>query len=137
MTPPFTRARLLHTMLRVRDLERSIAFYVQRLGMHLLRRHDFEDGRFTLAFIGYGPEGDTTALELTHNWDVDDYALGTAYGHIAIGVHDVAAAVRKLAASGVRVTRPPGPLKGMAGEFMAFIEDPDGYRVELIERRSG
>lgn len=137
MTPPFARARLLHTMLRVRDLQRSIDFYVQRLGMHLLRRHDFDDGRFSLAFIGYGPESDTSALELTHNWDVDDYALGTAYGHIAIGVADVAVAARKLAASGVRVTRAPGPLKGMPGELIAFIEDPDGYRIELIERRPG
>ena len=137
MTPPFTRARLLHTMLRVRNLQRSIDFYVQRLGMQLLRRQDFEDGRFTLAFIGYGPECNTSVLELTHNWDVDTYALGTAFGHTAIGVDDVAAAVRHLAASGVRVTRPPGPLKGMPGEIIAFIEDPDGFRVELIERTSG
>lgn len=131
-----TNTRLLHTMLRVGDLERSLAFYLQQLGMRLLRRQDFTEGRFTLAFVGYGDEGDTAVLELTHNWDRRDYALGDAFGHVAIGVEDVYAAVRQLAANGVRVTRPAGPLKGDPSELIAFVEDPDGYRIELIQRRA-
>ncbi|OGB25590.1 MAG: lactoylglutathione lyase [Burkholderiales bacterium RIFCSPLOWO2_02_FULL_57_36] len=128
-------ARMLHTMLRVRDLDTSIAFYTRSLGMRLLRRTDFPDGQFTLAFVGYGEESNTAVLELTHNWDHQDYAMGSAYGHIAIGVSDVAAAARALAAAGVNVTRPAGPLKGDPNEIIAFIEDPDGYKVELIQRK--
>lgn len=128
-------ARLLHTMLRVTDLERSLAFYVGRLGMRLLRRKDFHEDRFTLAFIGYGDEQDVAVLELTHNWDGREYSLGTAYGHIAIGVADVYHAARTLEQAGVQVIRPAGPLKGDAGEHIAFVLDPDGYRVEIIQRR--
>jgi lactoylglutathione lyase len=126
--------RMLHTMLRVRDLERSLDFYVGRLGLRLLRRRDFAEGRFTLAFVGYGEESEVCVLELTHNWDNTDYALGTAYGHIAIGVHDVYEATSALEQQGVRVTRPAGPLKGDTSEHISFVEDPDGYRLELIQR---
>lgn len=129
-------ARMLHTMLRVRDLERALDFYVGKLGMQLLRRQDFADQRFTLAFVGYGREHDTTVIELTHNWDVDGYELGTAFGHVAIGVEDVYLAAASLADQGVRVTRPAGPLKGDVRELIAFVEDPDGYKIELIERRA-
>ena len=127
-------ARMLHTMLRVRDLERALDFYVGKLGMQLLRRQDFPDQRFTLAFAGYGQEEDTAVLELTHNWDVERYEMGTAFGHVAIGVEDVYLATAALADQGVRVTRPAGPLKGDSRELIAFIEDPDGYKIELIER---
>lgn len=127
-------ARLLHTMLRVADLEAALDFYVGKMGMSLLRRQAFPDQRFTLAFLGYGPEAHTTVLELTHNWDTDRYDRGEAYGHIAIGVADVRATIAALAASGVKVTRPAGPLKGDPREIIAFIEDPEGYRIELIEK---
>lgn len=127
-------ARMLHTMLRVRDLDRSLAFYTVMLGMQLLRRKDFPDGRFTLAFVGYGDEDSTTVIELTYNWDQHEYVLGSGYGHVAIGVTDVSAATCALAAAGVTVTRVAGPLKGDPGEIIAFIEDPDGYKVELIQR---
>lgn len=127
--------RLLHTMLRVRQLEDSLAFYVGHLGMRLLRRKDFAEGQFTLAFVGYGEESDATAIELTHNWKEDAYSLGTAFGHIAIGVPDVFEAARLLQQAGVRVTRPPGPLKGDPTEQIAFVEDPDGYKVELVQLR--
>ena len=126
--------RLLHTMIRVKDLDKSIDFYTRLLGMKLLRKKDFEGGRFTLAFVGYGDESDNTVLELTHNWDQKDkYELGGAYGHIAIGVPDIYAACERLAKAGVKIPRPPGPMKH-GGTVIAFVEDPDGYRVELIER---
>ena len=124
--------RLLHTMLRVGDLERSLAFYTDLLGMRLLRRKDYPGGRFTLAFVGYGEESDHTVLELTHNWDTSAYAIGDAYGHIAIGVDDIAATCQAIAAKGGRVVRPPGPMKH-GSTVIAFVEDPDGYRVELIQ----
>ena len=132
--PIFCSARLLHTMLRVRDLDKSLDFYVGKLGMRLLRRQDFPEDRFTLAFVGYGDEASNTAIELTRNWGEHDYTLGTAYGHIAIGVADVYLATAALAEAGVNVFRPAGPLKGDPSEIIAFIEDPDGYRIELIAR---
>lgn len=132
--PALAGARLLHTMIRVTDLERSLGFYLDRLGMRLLRRRDFPDGRFTLAFVGYREESDVAVLELTHNWDGGPYQLGTAFGHLAVGVADVVAAVATLAQAGVPVVRPAGPLKGDPGEIIAFVEDPDGYRIELVQR---
>lgn len=126
--------RLLHTMIRVRDLGRSLDFYVGLLGMRLLRLKDFPDGKFTLAFVGYGDESSTAVIELTHNWGTHDYDLGTAWGHIALGVADVDRAVAELRAVGVSVVRPAGPLKGDPSEVIAFIEDPDGYRIELIQK---
>lgn len=127
--------RLLHIMLRVRHLEDSLTFYVGQLGMQLLRRRDFVDGQFTLAFVGYGVESNSTVIELTHNWGTSHCEPGTAFGHIAIGVADVYEAARLLQAAGIKVTRPPGPLKGDANELIAFVEDPDGYKVELIQFR--
>lgn len=123
--------KLLHTMLRVGDLDRSIAFYTELLGMQLLRRRDFPGGRFTLAFLGYGPESEHTVLELTHNWDTDSYDLGTAYGHIAVGVDDVYAACERIRAGGGKVVREPGPMQH-GSTVLAFVEDPDGYRIELL-----
>ena len=124
---------MLHTMLRVRDLEASIAFYTGHLGMSLLRKRDFPGGRFTLAFVGYGDHAGNTVLELTHNWDREEpYEIGTGYGHIALGVPDIYGTCAKLEAAGITVLRPPGPMKHSA-MVIAFIEDPDGYRVELIE----
>jgi len=128
--------RLLHTMLRVGDLERSLAFYTEVLGMRLLRRKDYPDGRFTLAFVGYGDESDTAVLELTHNWDTSSYEIGTGYGHIALGVEDIHATCEAMAAKGGRVVRPPGPMKH-GSTVIAFVEDPDGYKVELIQRSPG
>lgn len=125
--------RILHTMVRVRDLDVSLDFYLRICGMRLLRRKDFSEGRFTLAFVGYGEESDTTVLELTYNWDQREYAMGTAYGHIAIGVADIFAATAAAAAAGAKVTRAAGPLQGDGNEIIAFIEDPDGYKVELIQ----
>ena len=126
--------RMLHTMLRVYDLEKSIDFYTRLLGMNLLRRNDFEGGRFTLAFVGYGDEKDHTVLELTHNWDQKEpYTIGSGYGHIAIGVPDIYATCKQLESEGVKIPRPPGPMKH-GTTVIAFIEDPDGYKVELIER---
>ncbi len=123
--------RLLHTMLRVTDLQRSLDFYTRVLGMRLLRQKDYPEGRFTLAFVGYGEESDTTVLELTHNWDTDRYELGTAYGHIALGVPDVYATCEAIRAAGGKVVREPGPMKH-GSTILAFVEDPDGYRVELL-----
>ncbi|MDP1519556.1 lactoylglutathione lyase [Porticoccus litoralis] len=123
--------RLLHTMLRVGDLEKSIAFYRDVLGMQLLRRNDYPEGRFTLAFLGYGGEAENTVLELTHNWDTEHYDLGNGYGHIAIGVDDVYAACERIRASGGKVVREPGPMKH-GSTVLAFVEDPDGYKVELL-----
>lgn len=125
--------RLLHTMLRVGHLERSLAFYTQVLGMKLLRKKDYPEGRFTLAFVGYGPEETHTVLELTWNWDTDRYDLGTGYGHIALGVKDIRATVEAIRQAGGKVVREPGPMKH-GTSVIAFVEDPDGYRVELIER---
>jgi lactoylglutathione lyase len=126
--------RMLHTMLRVYDLDKSIDFYTRLLSMKLLRRNDYEGGRFTLAFVGYGDESDHTVLELTHNWDQKEpYQIGTAYGHIAIGVPDIYGTCKELEAEGVKISRPPGPMKH-GTTVIAFIEDPDGYKVELIER---
>jgi lactoylglutathione lyase len=124
--------RFLHTMLRVTDLERSIAFYCEILGMKLLRRKDYPDGKFTLAFVGYGDESEQTVLELTHNWGVDTYELGNAYGHIALGVSDIYTACQGISTKGGKITRPPGPMKH-GSTVIAFAEDPDGYKVELIQ----
>ncbi len=127
--------RLLHTMLRVGDLERSITFYTEVLGMRLLRRKDYPGGRFTLAFVGYGEESDATVLELTHNWDTESYEIGSGYGHIAIGVDDIVGVCDQIRAKGGRVVREPGPMKN-GTTVIAFVEDPDGYKVELIELSS-
>jgi lactoylglutathione lyase len=124
--------RLLHTMLRVGDLERSLRFYTEVLGMSLMRRKDYPEGRFTLAFVGYGSERDSTVLELTHNWDTASYELGAGYGHIAIGVDDIVATCATIAQQGGKVVRPPGPMKH-GSTVIAFVEDPDGYRIELIQ----
>ena len=125
--------RMLHTMLRVGDLDRSIEFYTKVLGMQLLRRNDYPDGEFTLAFLGYGPEETHTVLELTYNWGVSEYELGDAYGHIALGVEDIYKACDTIRAAGGEVIREPGPMKH-GKTVIAFIKDPDGYKVELIER---
>ena len=123
--------RLLHTMLRVGNLDKSLAFYTDLLGMQVLRQKDYPDGRFTLAFVGYGPEEDNSVIELTHNWDTESYDLGEAYGHIAIGVDDVYATCDKLRAAGGKIVREPGPMKH-GSTILAFVEDPDGYKVELL-----
>ena len=125
--------RLLHTMLRVGDLERSIDFYTSVLGMKLLRRHDYPDGRFTLAFVGYQDESEGAVLELTYNYGVEHYDLGTAFGHIAIAVHDARKACEAVRAKGGKVTREAGPMKH-GTTVIAFVEDPDGYKIEFIER---
>ena len=124
----------LHTMLRVGNLERSVAFYTQLLGMKELRRSEVPAGKYTLVFIGYGGEADHTVLELTYNWGVDHYEIGSAFGHLALGVPDVAATVEQLRAAGAKITREPGPVK-FGTTIIAFIEDPDGYKIELIERK--
>jgi len=126
--------RLLHTMIRVRDLDKSIDFYTRLLGMKLTRRKDYPSGEFTLAFVGYGDETDSTVVELTHNWGQQEpYDLGTGFGHLAIGVPDIYKTCEALQAEGVNIPRPPGPMKH-GGSVIAFIEDPDGYKIELIER---
>ena len=127
--------RILHTMLRVGDLERSLAFYTQVLGMKELRRKDYPDGRFTLAFVGYGAESETAVLELTHNWDTKAYDLGNGYGHVAIAVHDAYKACEDVKKLGGKVTREPGPMK-FGGSVIAFVEDPDGYKIEFIQKSS-
>ena len=127
--------RLLHTMLRVGDLQRSLDFYCNVLGMKLLRQKDYPDGKFTLAFVGYGDESETAVIELTHNWGVESYELGTAYGHIALGVDDIYATCEEITTRGGRVTRAPGPMKH-GSTVIAFVEDPDGYKVELIQLKS-
>jgi len=124
--------RLLHTMLRVTDLDKSISFYTEVMGMSLLRQKDYPDGKFTLAFLGYGPESEHTALELTHNWNTDSYDIGTGYGHIAVEVDDVYKACEEVKARGGNVTREAGPMKHST-TVLAFVEDPDGYKVELLE----
>jgi len=125
--------RILHTMLRVGNLDQSIAFYTEILGMQLLRRNDYPEGRFTLAFVGYGSEDHEAVLELTHNWDTASYELGNAYGHIALAVPDAAAACAAIKARGGKVVREAGPMKH-GKTIIAFVEDPDGYKVELIQR---
>lgn len=124
--------RLLHTMLRVGNLDESITFYRDIMGMKLLRQHDYESGRFTLAFLGYGEEKDNTVLELTHNWDTDSYEKGEGFGHIAIAVEDVYAACEKIREAGGTIVREPGPMKH-GTTVLAFVEDPDGYKIELLE----
>lgn len=123
--------RLLHTMLRVVDLEKSIDFYTNVLGMQLLRKKDYPDGKFTLAFLGYGDETETTALELTHNWDTESYDIGNAFGHLAIEVEDVYRACEDVLEKGGEVVRPAGPMKH-GSTILAFIKDPDGYMIELL-----
>jgi lactoylglutathione lyase len=126
--------RILHTMLRVGDLEKSIAFYTSVLGMKVLRRNDFPDGKFTLAFVGYGDESREAVLELTYNWGVERYEIGTGYGHVALAVDDAYKACEDVEARGGRVTRPAGPMKH-GTTVIAFVEDPDGYKIELIEKK--
>lgn len=127
--------RLLHTMIRVKDLGASVNFYTRLLGMKELRRSEVPEGKYTLSFVGYGDEADTSVIELTYNWGKDDgYELGTGFGHLAVGVPDVAATCRELRAAGVKITREPGPVK-FGTTVIAFVEDPDGYKIELIERR--
>jgi len=126
--------RILHTMLRVADLERSLRFYTEVPGMRLLRRKDYPEGKFTLAFVGYGDEADTAVIELTHNWGVDKYELGNAFGHIAVAVEDAYKACEEVKRRGGKVTREAGPMKH-GTTVIAFIEDPDTYKIELIERK--
>lgn len=123
----------LHTMIRVKDLDESVKFYTENLGMKELRRNDVPDGKYTLAFVGYGGEKDHTVLELTYNYGVDRYEQGSAFGHLAIGVPDIKATVEKLREAGAKVTREPGPVK-FGTTVIAFVEDPNGYKIELIER---
>ncbi|HLV28321.1 MAG TPA: lactoylglutathione lyase [Burkholderiaceae bacterium] len=127
--------RILHTMLRVGDLEKSLDFYTNVLGMRLLRRKDYPDGKFTLAFVGYQDEEDGAVIELTHNWDTDRYEIGTGYGHIALEVEDAYKACDDIKARGGKVTREAGPMKH-GQTVIAFVEDPDGYKIELIQRKS-
>ncbi len=127
--------RMLHTMVRVLDLDKSIDFYTRLLGMNLIRRKDYESGRFTLAFVGYGDEAKGAVIELTHNWDQKEpYTIGTGFGHLAIGVPDIYGTCERLGKEGVKIPRPPGPMKH-GGSVIAFVEDPDGYKIELVERK--
>jgi len=126
--------RILHTMLRVGDLERSIKFYTEVLGMKLLRRKDYPDGKFTLAFIGYGDESKNTVIELTYNWDTDRYDLGTGYGHIALEVDDVYQATDEIRQRGGKIIRDAGPMNA-GTTIISFVEDPDGYPIELIGKK--
>ena len=125
--------RILHTMLRVGDVDASVAFYTEVLGMHEIRRKDYPEGRFTNVFVGYQPEAEGPVLELTHNWDQSRYDLGTGYGHIALAVDDVYAACERIRERGGKITREPGPMKH-GTTVLAFVEDPDGYKVELLGR---
>ena len=127
--------RILHTMLRTGDLDRSIGFYTGLLGMRLLRKKDYPDGKFTLAFLGYGEESDNTVIELTYNWGVDHYEIGSGYGHIAIEVDDVYQAAADIRARGGKILREAGPMNA-GTTIIAFVEDPDGYPIELIGRKS-
>ena len=127
--------RMLHTMLRVGDLERSIKFYTEVLNMKLLRKQDYPDGKFTLAFVGYGSENEHTAIELTHNWDTTSYDIGNAYGHIALEVDDAYQACERVKKAGGKVVREAGPMK-LGTIIIAFIEDPDGYKIEFIQKGS-
>lgn len=123
--------RFLHTMLRVSDLDKSIKFYTEIFGMELLRKKDYPDGKFTLAFLGYGEETENTAIELTHNWDTDSYDLGSGFGHLAIEVDDVYAAVDTIKQQGGKIIREAGPMNA-GNTIIAFVEDPDGYQIELL-----
>jgi lactoylglutathione lyase len=126
--------QFLHTMIRVFDLDKSIDFYTRHLGMNLLRRQDYPSGEFTLAFVGFGNEIDHTVIELTHNWgQKTPYEIGTAFGHLAVGVGDIYGTCEQLGKEGVKIPRPPGPMKH-GGSVIAFIEDPDGYKIELIQK---
>ena len=126
---------MLHTMLRVSDLESSISFYTELLGMELLRKQEFPGGKFTLAFVGYGSEESNTVIELTYNWKQSNlYDLGDGYGHIALGVPDIHSTCGQLRTAGAKIVRDPGPMKH-GTTVIAFVEDPDGYKIELIERR--
>lgn len=125
--------RMLHTMIRVGDLERSIAFYTDVLGMHLLRRKDYPEGKFTLAFVGYSPEEEQAVIELTYNWDTDSYDPGNGFGHIALGVSDIYAVCDAIRDKGGIISREPGPMKH-GTTVIAFVKDPDGYAIELIEQ---
>jgi lactoylglutathione lyase len=125
--------RVLHTMIRVGDLDRSIKFYTDVLGMKLLRRKDYPDGKFTLAFVGYGPETEHAVVELTYNWGTDKYDLGNAFGHIALEVDDAYKACEDIGKRGGKVTREAGPMKH-GSTVIAFVEDPDGYKIELIQK---
>ncbi|WP_153116013.1 lactoylglutathione lyase [Rhodocyclus tenuis] len=125
--------RILHTMLRVVNLDRSLAFYTEVLGMRMLRRNDYPEGRFTLAFVGYGSEADSAVIELTHNWDTKSYELGNAFGHVALAVDDAYAACAAIRERGGKVVREAGPMKH-GNTVISFVEDPDGYKIELIQR---
>lgn len=125
--------RLLHTMLRVRDLDASVKFYTELMGMKELRRRDVPEGKYTLVFVGYGDEETNAVVELTYNYGVDHYELGDAFGHLAVGMPDIYAACDKLRAGGAKITREPGPLK-FGTTHIAFVEDPDGYKIELVQR---
>ena len=125
--------RMLHTMLRVGNLKESLSFYTNVLGMKLLRQKEYPSGRFTLAFVGYGPEESNTVLELTHNWDTTHYEIGNGYGHIALGVKDIYKTCESIKNNGGKIVRDPGPMKH-GKTLIAFIEDPDGYKIELIQK---
>lgn len=127
--------RLLHTMLRVKNLDESLKFYCEGLGMQLLRRKEYPAGEFTLAFVGYGPESETAVLELTYNWGKTEYELGTGFGHVAIGVENIYALCDTLRQRGISIVREPGPMKHST-TVIAFLEDPNGYKIELIEKDS-
>ncbi len=127
--------RILHTMIRVNDLEESIRFYCDVLGMKLLRKKDYPSGRFTLAFVGYGPESEGAVVELTYNWDTHQYDLGNGFGHIALGVENLHKTCETLRSQGAKIVREPGPMKH-GGSEIAFIEDPNGYKIELIRLKS-
>ena len=127
--------RLLHTMLRVGDLDRSLSFYLGVLGMKLLRRRDYPEGKFTLAFVGYGPESEQAVLELTHNWETKSYEVGSGYGHVALEVEDAYAACAEIKQKGGLVSREAGPMKH-GTTVIAFVQDPDGYKIELIQRKA-
>jgi lactoylglutathione lyase len=126
--------RILHTMIRVNDLDASLHFYTEVLGMRLLRKKEYPSGEFTLAFVGYGDESDTAVLELTYNWGRSSYTHGDAFGHVALGVDDIHATVERIRAAGGKITREPGPMKH-GTTVIAFVEDPNGYKIELIESR--
>ncbi len=130
-----SKFRMLHTMIRVRDLDKSLDFYTRLLGMKLIRKKDYPTGEFTLAFVGYGDEDNSTVIELTHNWpQKEPYTIGSGFGHLAIGVPDVYGVCERLAKEGVKIPRPAGPMKH-GGSVIAFVEDPDGYKIELVERK--
>ncbi|MCS6960545.1 MAG: lactoylglutathione lyase [Pseudanabaenaceae cyanobacterium SKYGB_i_bin29] len=127
--------RILHTMLRVGDLEKSLDFYCNVLGMNLIRRKDYPGGRFTLAFVGYGSEEEGAVIELTHNWDTPSYNIGDGFGHVALGVEDIYSACQAIREKGGKIVREPGPMRHGTTEI-AFVEDPDGYKIELIQLKN-